>query len=132
MLNCGLDEKEKIFNKCKSLVDAVGKSKRDGSGADNWNLAVSYLQFISNLIAKKILNLPFNQSIKQTNKKLKFYKTFSNKLSVQFNSHNSLRRNTSTDFCLCFIFKKWVCHQLQGSKSTEMRGEELREISSSS
>ncbi|KNZ46179.1 hypothetical protein VP01_7492g1 [Puccinia sorghi] len=59
MLNCGLDKKEKIFNKCKGLVDAVGKSKCDGSSADNWNLA-------------------------------------------------------------------WVCLQLQGSKSTEMRGKELR------
>ncbi|KNZ59640.1 hypothetical protein VP01_168g4 [Puccinia sorghi] len=38
LLNCKLDQKKEVFDKCKKLAEAVGKSKRDGAGADNWNL----------------------------------------------------------------------------------------------
>ncbi|POW16582.1 hypothetical protein PSHT_06615 [Puccinia striiformis] len=44
LLNCKLDQKDEIFKKCKTLVEAVGKSKGDGAGADNWNSAVRLLQ----------------------------------------------------------------------------------------
>ncbi|KAI9616722.1 hypothetical protein KEM48_005140 [Puccinia striiformis f. sp. tritici PST-130] len=39
LLNCKLDQKDEIFKKCKTLSEAIGKSKGDGTGADQWNSA---------------------------------------------------------------------------------------------
>ncbi|KAH9469617.1 hypothetical protein Pst134EA_006905 [Puccinia striiformis f. sp. tritici] len=55
LLNCKLDQKDEIFKKCKTLSEAIGKSKGDGTGADQWNSAVRFLQLNnSSFLVKRI------------------------------------------------------------------------------
>jgi hypothetical protein len=52
MRNCGIEKNlmEKIFTDCKSIASAIGKSKKDGTGADKWNSAVSNLYHILHFV----------------------------------------------------------------------------------